>query len=245
LSVGIKATVLDVSIDAVTMSEAVVKLEQFIAEKTPHLVATANAEMVMLAQEDNELAAILANSHLVVPDGAGVVWAARHQGYNTIVERVAGYDLAQNLLLKASQKGYRVFLFGSQPDIVAKAKAVALAHYPGLCIVGTRHGFFTAEDEPAIVQTITAAKPDILLAALGVPRQEKWLAKNLEKLSVPICMGVGGTFDVMAGAVKRAPVWMQRTSLEWLFRLLCQPKRAIRMLALPRFALKVILGKKD
>ena len=241
---GIKVTVLDVLIDAISMSEATAQLEQFISEKTPHLVATANAEMVMLAQEDNELAAILAKSHLVVPDGAGVVWAARHQGY-TMVERVAGYDLAQNLLLEASKKGYRVFMFGSQPDIVAKAKTVALARYPGLCIVGTRHGFFTTQDEPAIIQTITATKPDILLAALGVPRQEKWLARNLTKLNVPVSMGVGGTFDVMAGAVKRAPLWMQRTSLEWLFRLLCQPKRAIRMLALPRFALKVMLGKKD
>jgi len=242
--VGIKVTVLDVLIDAITMAEATAQLEQFISEKTPHLVATANAEMVMLAQEDNELAAVLAKSHLVVPDGAGVVWAARHQGY-TKVERVAGYDLAQNLLLEASKKGYRVFMFGSQPDIVAKAKTVALARYPGLCIVGTRHGFFTTQDEPAIIQAITATKPDILLAALGVPRQEKWLARNLTKLNVPVSMGVGGTFDVMAGAVKRAPLWMQRTSLEWLFRLLCQPKRAIRMLALPRFALKVMLGKKD
>lgn len=241
---GIKVTVLDVLIDAITMAEATAQLEQFISEKTPHLVATANAEMVMLAQEDNELAAILAKSHLVVPDGAGVVWAARHQGY-TKVERVAGYDLAQNLLLEASKKGYRVFMFGSQPDIVAKAKTVALARYPGLCIVGTRHGFFTTQDESAIIEAITATKPDILLAALGVPRQEKWLARNLTKLNVPVSMGVGGTFDVMAGAVKRAPLWMQRTSLEWLFRLLCQPKRAIRMLALPRFALKVMLGKKD
>lgn len=240
---GIKATVLNVSIDNVIMSEAVAKLEQFIAEKTPHLVATANAEMVMLAQEDSELAAILANADLVVPDGAGVVWAARHQGY-TMVERVAGYDLAQNLLAQAAVKGYRVFLFGSQSDIVEKAKTVAIERYPGLCIIGTRHGFFTAEDEPAIIQEIKAASPDILLAALGVPKQEKWLAKNLTKLNVPVCMGVGGTLDVMAGAVKRAPLWMQRTSLEWLFRLLCQPQRAIRMLALPKFALKVILGKK-
>ncbi len=240
---GIKATVLNVSIDNVIMSEAVAKLEQFIAEKTPHLVATANAEMVMLAQKDSELAAILANADLVVPDGAGVVWAARHQGY-TMVERVAGYDLAQNLLAQAAVKGYRVFLFGSQSEIVEKAKTVAIERYPGLCIIGTRHGFFTAEDEPAIIQKIKAAKPDILLAALGVPKQEKWLAKNLTKLNVPVCMGVGGTLDVMAGAVKRAPLWMQRTSLEWLFRLLCQPQRAIRMLALPKFALKVILGKK-
>lgn len=242
-SVGIKATVLGVSIDAITMSEAVAKLEQFIAEKTPHLVATANAEMVMMAQEDKELAAILANCDLVVPDGAGVVWAARHQGY-TILERVAGYDLAQNLLSQAAKKGYRVFMFGSQPDIIEKAKTAALERYPGLCVVGTRHGYFTAQDEPEIIEAITAAKPDILLAALGVPRQEKWLSKHLANLNIAVCMGVGGSFDVMAGAVKRAPLWMQRTSLEWLFRLLCQPQRAIRMLALPRFALKVLMGKK-
>ena len=239
-----KVAVLGVLIDVVTMAEAVAKLEQFIEEKMPHVVATANAEMVMLAQEDRELAAILRKARLVVPDGAGVVWAAKRQGY-TRIERVTGYDLAQNLLAEAAKKGYRVFMFGSQPDIVAQAKTMAEACYPGLCICGTRHGFFTEQDEPAIIQTIKAAKPDILLAALGVPKQEKWLNRNLEKLNVPVCMGVGGTFDVMAGAVKRAPLWMQRTSLEWLFRLLCQPQRAIRMLALPRFALKVMFGKKD
>ncbi|MBP2635616.1 MAG: tagA [Firmicutes bacterium] len=241
---GMKATVLNVSIDNVTMAEALDKLEQFIVTKTPHVVATANAEMVMLAQKDSELAEILAKADLIVPDGAGVVWAARYQGY-TMVERVAGYDLAQNLLAQAAVKGYRVFLFGSQPDIVEKAKMVAMKRYPGLCIVGTRHGFFTAEDETTIIREIAELKPDILLAALGVPKQEKWLAKNLTKLNVPVCMGVGGTLDVMAGAVKRAPLWMQRTSLEWLFRLLCQPQRAIRMLALPKFALKVMLRKKD
>ncbi|SDD42345.1 WecB/TagA/CpsF family glycosyltransferase [Sporomusa acidovorans] len=237
-----KATVLNVTIDTVTMSEAVAILEQYIREKTPHLVATANAEMVMLAQKDLELACILEQCDLVVPDGAGVVWAARYQGY-TILERVAGYDLTQNILSEAASKGYRVFMFGSQPEIINKAKAAALERYPGLCICGTRHGFFSSEDESDIINTITAAKPDILLAALGVPKQEKWLARNLTKLNVPVCMGVGGTFDVMAGAVRRAPLWMQRTSLEWLFRLLCQPQRVIRMLVLPKFALKII-GKK-
>ncbi|WP_371370953.1 WecB/TagA/CpsF family glycosyltransferase [Sporomusa aerivorans] len=239
-----KATVLNVSIDAITMSEAVAKLERFIKEQTPHLIATANAEMVMLAQEDKELAGILAQCHLVVPDGAGVVWAARHQGY-TIPERVAGYDLSQNLLAMAAEKGYRVFMFGSHPDVIDKAKNTAIERYSGLKIVGTRHGFFSGQDEPDIIRTITDAKPDILLAALGVPKQEKWLAGNLAKLNVPVCMGVGGTFDVMAGTVKRAPLWMQRSSLEWLFRLLCQPQRAIRMLSLPRFAIKVIFDKKD
>jgi N-acetylglucosaminyldiphosphoundecaprenol N-acetyl-beta-D-mannosaminyltransferase len=241
--VGTKATVLDVSIDTVTMSEAVAKLEQFIVEKTPHLIATANAEMVMLAQNDQELATILNQCDLVVPDGAGVVWAARHLGY-TMPERVAGYDLSQNLLAQAADKGYCVFMFGSQSEIVEKAKSIALERYPGLRVVGTREGFFTEQDESSIIELISTAKPDILLAALGVPKQEKWLARNLSSLKVPVCMGVGGTFDVMAGAVKRAPLWMQRTGLEWLFRLILQPQRVIRMMALPRFALKVMLSKK-
>lgn len=240
---GTKVTVLDVSIDAVTMSEAVTKLEHFIAEKKPHLIATANAEMVMMAQEDQELADILASCHLVVPDGAGVVWAARYQGY-TIPERVAGYDLAQNLLAQAAKKGYRVFMFGTKPEIIEKAENAALSRFPGLVIAGTRHGFFTKNDEAEIIATINAAKPDILLAALGIPKQEKWLASNLDNLQVPVCMGVGGTFDVMAGAVKRAPLWMQRTGLEWSFRLIRQPQRLIRMMALPKFVVKVMLGKK-
>lgn len=238
-----KATVLGVSIDITTMSQAIAKLEQYIAEKTPHLIATANAEMVMLAQQDQQLLAIINQCHLVVPDGAGVVWAARQHGY-TMPERVAGYDLTQKLLAQAADKGYRVFMFGSHPDVIEKAQKFALENYPGLCIIGTRNGFFTAQDEPIIIETIRASKPDILLAALGVPKQEKWLAKNLSSLDVPVCMGVGGSFDVMAGAVKRAPLWMQRSSLEWLFRLIRQPGRAIRMLALPRFAIKVMFDKK-
>ena len=238
-----KATVLNIAIDIVTMPEAVARLEQFIAGDKPHLIATANAEMVILAQEDQELASILNQCDLVVPDGAGVVWAARHQGY-TMPERVAGYDLSQNLLAQAARQGYRIFMFGSRPEILEKAKKVAAERYPGLCIAGTRDGFFTPQDEPEIIEAIKKAKPDILLAALGVPKQEKWLAKNLSSLNVPVCMGVGGTFDVMAGTVKRAPAWMQRTGLEWLFRLLQQPQRIIRMAALPRFAFRVIFDKK-
>ncbi len=116
--------------------------------------------------------------------------------------------------------------------------------YPGLCVVGTRHGFFTSEDEQAIIEEIRNAAPDILFVALGVPRQEKWLSAHLSELAVPVSMGVGGTFDVMAGVVQRAPRWMQRAGLEWLFRLLCQPSRFVRMLVLPRFVLRVISAKK-
>lgn len=240
---SLKISVLDVSIDAVTMIEAVSKLETFIEKKQPRLVATANAEMVMLAQEDSQLAAVLAGADLIVPDGSGVVWAGRYLG-QSVPERVAGYDLSQCLLQKAATKGYGVYFFGGAPGIVQIAKKNAEIYYPGLRIVGTRDGYFGSADELEIINTIKASGADILFVGLGVPKQEKWLAAHLAELNVPVAIGVGGTFDVMAGTVRRAPVWMQRAGLEWLFRLLCQPKRLIRMLALPRFMLKVLRTKK-
>lgn len=237
-----KIDVLHVQIDAVTMDDAIVVLEQFINTPTPHLIATANAEMVMMAQQDHELADILNNADLVVPDGAGVVWAARFQG-SVVPERVAGFDLVQRLLREASCRGYRVFMFGGAPGIVEKAETAARQRFANLQIVGTCHGFFTKATETAIVEKIRQAQPDILLVALGVPKQEKWLARNMQRLGVPVAIGVGGTFDVMAGTVKRAPVWMQRANLEWLYRLISQPQRAIRMMALPHFVIKVLIQK--
>uniref|UniRef100_UPI002FD95B9A WecB/TagA/CpsF family glycosyltransferase n=1 Tax=Anaerospora hongkongensis TaxID=244830 RepID=UPI002FD95B9A len=177
---------------------------------------------------------------LVVPDGAGVVWAARYQG-NEVRERVAGFDLTQRLLAEAAIKGYRVYFFGAGPGIAEQAKQTAEARYPGIHIVKTRDGYFTEADEAEIIEDIVSMQPHILLAALGVPKQEKWLMRNLNKLQVPVAIGVGGTLD---GTVKRAPLWMQQANLEWLYRLLKQPQRAIRMLALPRFVLKVIMDKK-
>lgn len=234
--------VLNVLIDAITMTEAVNKLENFITERVPHLVATANAEMVMMAQEDSELAKILKNADLVVPDGAGVVWAARHKGIN-MPERVAGYDLVQRFLAIAADRGYRIFLFGGSHGVAEKAKAEAERKYPGVKIVGTCNGFFNEKTEPDILDKINTSNTDVLLVALGVPKQEKWLSKNLRKLNVSVAIGVGGTFDVMAGTVKRAPLWMQQANLEWLYRLALQPQRAIRMLALPRFVFRVMRQK--
>jgi N-acetylglucosaminyldiphosphoundecaprenol N-acetyl-beta-D-mannosaminyltransferase len=230
-------------IDVVTMKEAVATVKQFILQKKPHLVVTPNAEIVMMANKDKQLAHIINHADLVIPDGAGVVWAARYQGDN-MPERVAGYDLVQNLLIEAVSEKYKIYMFGGAPGIAEKAKMIAEEHYPGVQIIGTRNGFFTEKDEPEIVNAIKACQPDILLVALGVPRQEKWLDQYKEELKVPVAIGVGGTFDVMAGVAQRAPVWMQRANLEWLFRLLSEPKRAIRMLALPRFVIKVIATKK-
>ena len=226
-----KVTILGIPVDAITMREAVARIDGFIEKREPVLIATANAEMLLRATHDGELCRILQGAALVTPDGAGTVWAAHHLGH-AMPERVAGYG-------KAPERHWRFYFFGSAPGVAEKAKAKAERLYPGIEIVGTRNGFFTEADEAAIVQEIKEAQPDILLAALGVPKQEKWLSRHLRELGVPVCIGVGGTFDVMAGVMKRAPLWMQRAKLEWLFRGLMQPKRAGRLLALPKFVLKV------
>lgn len=233
-----KVDILGVPVDALTMGEAIQRIDGYVAARQPALVATANAEMIMRATHDQELLRILQGAALVTPDGAGTVWAAHRLG-QAMPERVAGYDLAQELMRAAPQKHYRFFFFGSAPGVAEKAKQKAERLYPGIEIVGTRDGYFTVADEPAILAQIKEAKPDILLVALGVPKQEKWLARHQDALGVPVSIGVGGTFDVMAGVMKRAPRWMQRAKLEWLFRGLMQPKRAGRLLALPKFVFKV------
>ena len=238
-----RVNILGVDVDAVTMAEAVDVVRRAMDTRAGVMVATANAEMLMRATHDEELRRILNASALVVPDGAGTVWAARHLGH-AMPERVAGYDLAQELLRCAPAEGRRVYFFGSAPGVAEKAKAKAEQLYPGIEIVGVRNGFFSPADNAAIITEIKAAHPDLLLVALGVPKQEKWIAAHLAALDVPAAIGVGGTLDVMAGVMKRAPYWMQRAKLEWLFRGLMQPKRAGRLLALPKFVLKVHASRK-
>lgn len=237
-----KIDILGVLVDVVTMKDAVGRIERYIDERTPVLVATANAEMIMRATYDIELRRILNHAALVTPDGAGTVWAAHHLGY-AMPERVAGYDMAQELMRLAPEKKQRIFFFGSAPGVAEKAKAKAEELYPGIEICGTRNGFFTKDDESEIIDMIRKAKPDILLCALGVPKQEKWLDAHYEELQVPVSIGVGGTFDVMAGVMKRAPLWMQKAKLEWLFRGLMQPSRAGRLMNLPKFVWKVHQSK--
>ena len=238
-----KVDILGVKVDSLRMAEAVAQVEKYMDERAGVLIATANAEMILRATQDAALMRILNGAALVVPDGAGTVWASRHLG-KEMPERVAGYDLAQELMRRAPEKKRRIFFFGSAPGVADKAKAKAEQLYPGISIVGVRNGFFTSADVLEILEQIKAAKPDLLLAALGVPKQEKWLDAHLSELGVPAAIGVGGTFDVMAGVMKRAPLWMQKAKLEWLFRGLLQPKRAGRLLALPKFVLKVHAYKK-
>ena len=239
-----KVKILGVNVDSVTMAQAIAQIENLISVRKNSIVATANAEMLLMATHDDELKNILNSAELVVADGAGTVWAAHHLGYE-MPERVAGFDLVQELMKISPTHDYKIFLFGAAPSIADKAKLKAEQLYPGIKIVGVRNGFFTATDEPEIIAQIKKSSPDILLVALGVPKQEKFLAKYKSELNVPVSIGVGGTFDVMAGVVKRAPLWMQKLKLEWLFRAMLQPSRAGRLIALPKFVLKVFASKRE
>lgn len=237
-------SILNIPIDVVTMEDAVQIIDRFIMRKQPRIVVTANAEMVMQAQSDEELCQIMRSSDLVLADGAGVVWASKNYG-RPLPERVAGADLVNQIFRLATAKQYRIFLLGAAPGVAELAASKTEAAFKGIIICGVRDGYFTSEDDAATIATIKAAKPDILLVGLGVPRQEKWLWRHRDLLNVPVCMGVGGVIDVLAGTVKRAPLWMQKSGLEWTYRLIKQPWRIVRMLALPKFVVRVLMAGLD
>lgn len=227
---------LEVPVDPVTMPETLARIEAFIASRQPHHIFTADASGIMRAQEDPELLGIVQQADLVTPDGAGVLVASQLQGAR-LPERVSGCDLVERVSALAAQKGYRIYLLGASEDVVQTTAGVLADKYPGLVIAGTHHGFFTGDDERAIVRDIATARPDVLFVALGIPKQEHFIRRHFAALHTPVMIGVGGSFDVISGTLQRAPRWMQRAGLEWLFRLAQQPSRFPRMGALPRFIL--------
>jgi len=231
--------ILGVGFDPVSMGQALDRLEHFVREGKPHLVVTATPEMVMKARYDPVLTEILQRADLVVADGIGVVWAASLLRQE-VPERIPGIELAEALLARAAEKNWRVFLLGGEPGVAEKAAGALKDRWPELRIAGTHHGFFRDAEEEAVLNSLRAARPDILLAALGVPRQEKWLAAHLAQLKIPVAVGVGGSFNVWAGVDKRAPRWMINLNLEWLYRLVRQPWRIKRVAVLPVFVLAVL-----
>lgn len=231
--------VLDLPVDPLTMDQALERVGEAIAQRTALQIVTLNAEMSMQSQESPALAVVIKACGLVVPDGSGVIWALKRQGVST--PKVAGVDLVRGMARLAAERGARVYLLGAKPGVAAEAAEALRSANPGLVIAGVRDGYFQAADEPALFDDIREAKPDILLVALGVPRQELWIAEHQAALGVPVAMGVGGSFDVFAGRVQRAPELFQKFHLEWLYRLIQEPWRFQRMSStLPRFVGDVI-----
>lgn len=204
-------------------------------EKT--FVVTANPEVVMQANENPTVKGYLNQATYICADGIGVVKAAQILG-DSLPERVTGYDTMVKLLEVGQQKRFKIYLLGAQKETIEKTITNIHKNYPNVEVVGYHDGFFDWNNNH-IADDIAVLQPDLVFVALGVPRQEKWITENLDKFSKGVFIGVGGSFDVIAGTVKRAPVIWQKLNLEWLYRLLRQPSRFIRMLVLPRFALKV------
>ncbi|BDG61704.1 WecB/TagA/CpsF family glycosyltransferase [Caldinitratiruptor microaerophilus] len=236
-----RSVILGVAVDRVTLAEAVRRCLDFVASGAPHLVVTPNAEIVMAARRDPELRQVLRQADLVVPDGAGVVLAARLLG-RPVPERVAGVDLAAGVLAGAPP-GTRVFLLGSTPDTVAEAARRLQARYPNITVCGRRDGYwahFEPQADREVVAAIRAARPHVLLTGMGAPLQEKWLARHLTELAVPLAMGIGGGIDLWAGKARRAPDWMIRLNLEWVYRIVRFGRYRRSLPPLIGFALRVL-----
>lgn len=236
--------VMDVPISPVTMKEAVARCMDMVREEKAHLIATANAEMIMNAQEDARLMHILKEADLVVPDGAGVLWAGDVL-HTPFPERVAGIDLMTRLLEEAAQRKWPVYFLGGAPGVAGEAAERFRRSHEGLTMAGIHDGYFDAAEEERILKEIRDKGTKLLFVGMGVPKQEKWLHHHKEELGPVLAMGVGGAFDVLAGRLKRAPLWMQKHRLEWAYRLYLQPERIGRMMALPRFMMAVKHWKKE
>jgi N-acetylglucosaminyldiphosphoundecaprenol N-acetyl-beta-D-mannosaminyltransferase len=214
-------------IDNLSMAETVSAVEGFIQDGQAHQHVVVNVDKLVKARRDPELRDIINACDLINVDGMPVVWAARLLGI-PLKERVAGVDLFEALMQRASLKGWRVFMLGARDEIVASVNEIYTQKYPGLIIAGYRNGYWTASEEPQVVEQIRQAKVDLLFVAISSPKKEQFLGRYQEVMKIPFAMGVGGTFDVAAGKVKRAPVWMQRSGLEWFYRFLQEPRRMFR-----------------
>jgi len=234
--------ILGVRVDRVTFEQVVSMVEGFIADGRPHQIVTVNPEFVMTAQHDAEFRQIINRAALALPDGAGVWWASRRLGH-PVPERVPGVDLVVRLAQRSAAKGYRLYFLGAMPGVAKRAVVVLEHRFPGVAVVGAYAGSPRPKHDATIVKRVRAQRPDILFVAFGAPTQDHWIARNMERLGVPVCIGVGGSFDYIAGVRPLAPPALRHLGLEWLHRLITQPWRWRRMLALPRFAWRVMHTK--
>ena len=238
-----KIDILGVLVDYIDIDGAHSRLLEFLNEEKPHTVFTPNSEIIMVAYKDNEFCKTLNSGDLIVADGIGVVYASKILKA-PLPQRVAGYDLASKLIETVSDGSRSLYFFGGKPGVAELAIKNLTKKYPNLSVCGFSDGYFDAEKEQAIISDIKEKKPDILFVCLGAPKQEKWIAAHKDELGAKVLLGVGGSLDVWAGTVERAPEKYQKAGLEWFYRLMKQPSRFFRMMALPKFGLTVLFKGK-
>lgn len=234
--------ILSVPIDRVDMKMALEIFDELLASPGCSLIVTPNSEIVVIAEKDPAFRDVILSADLVIPDGIGLVYASRML-HKPLHERVTGIDFLEGALSRLAATGQTVYFLGGKPGVAAKAATAMEDKYPGLVVAGAADGYFDSENEDEVVESINASGADLLCVALGAPKQEFFIERNKARLDVSVAVGVGGSFDVFAGEVKRAPQFYQDNGLEWLYRLAQQPARIKRAATLPRFMAMVFLGR--
>ncbi|HLR34475.1 MAG TPA: WecB/TagA/CpsF family glycosyltransferase [Tissierellales bacterium] len=229
-----------VMIDKVTLEEATKLVEEFLKGNELKTIYTPNTEIVMKAKEDERLKKLINKGSLVIPDGIGLIYAAKIKK-RPLPQRVTGFDLSINMIELANKKKLSIYLLGGKPGVSEEAAKNIVKKYPNVKIAGYQHGYFKEEKE--IISKINESNPDILFVGLGFPKQEVWIDTNKGKLNSKVVIGNGGTMDILAGKVKRAPEIYQKLGLEWFYRLLKEPSRIKRQIVIPKFILQVIFSK--
>ncbi len=237
-----KETVLGINVNTEGYDELMDMAFERIEKKQKALVVAINPEKIIKAKEDPALKKLLNEAEFQIPDGIGVILASKIQK-GQIRERVTGVDMMMKLCEEAAKRGKSIFLYGGKPGVADAAKAKLESLFPSIKIVGIQDGY--EKDEQKVIDRINEAQPDLLFVAMGSPKQENWINANRDQLHPTIYQGVGGSFDVLAGTVKRAPEIFQKFGLEWFYRLLKEPKRIKRQVALPLFLLEVARKKRQ
>jgi N-acetylglucosaminyldiphosphoundecaprenol N-acetyl-beta-D-mannosaminyltransferase len=247
-----KLSIMGVRIDNLSMNEVLKIAEEKIEKNEQYIIYTPNTEFIMMCQKDEEFLNLMNESDINIPDGIGLIYAGKIKKH-PLKEKVGGYDLSVNLLKMANDKGLKLYVVGGKPGVAEAAMENVREKYPGIKIVGAQHGYFKGthlgkkghEEELAVIEDINKHQPHILFVGFGAKKQELWIENNKDLINANVIIGNGGTLDGLAGIVKRAPDIFIKLGLEWLYRLMKEPKRIKRQIVLPVFMLKVIFGNKN